>query len=449
MAIRHASHCVSGRSGTGVAVLAKETLTEIKTGNSGSEMMDQITNAALTRRALLAGASVGLISSRVWAQRPAEIKVGLLVPISGMYARPGTVMREGAEMAVDHINAQGGIKALDGATLKLVVLDCGDTTEKAKNAAQRMVSQEPDLVAASAAYLSSFTLAVTEVTERANLPVLTLSYSDLITDRGFKYVFQTSATAASQARQALPQIVSLAETASGQKPKTVAIITDNTAASIASAKSMREGLLAANGLQLIVDETFTPPLADATSLVQKIRSAKPDLLFFLPTVISDAKLLLEKMSEFGMGQGKIPTISFGIAIAEPDMLQTVNAELLQGVLTCVASWGAKGHEALIAELKARYKEPWMTQNAVSTYGDMWVIKDALEKAGKAERIAVADALRTMDGGPSKYYPLGEIKFDERGRRVGAGMTIVQWQSGVPVTVFPPQLALAQPFWPKS
>jgi len=411
--------------------------------------MHQITRTALTRRTLLAGASIGLVSSRVWAQQPGEVKVGLLVPISGLYARFGTEMREGAEMAVDHINAQGGVKALGGAKLKLVVLDCGDTTEKAKNAAQRMVAQEPDLVAASAAYLSSFTLAVTEVTERANLPVLTLSYSDLITDRGFKYVFQTAATAASQAGQALPQIVALAEAASGKRPTTVAIITDNTGASVATTKSMREGLLAANGLKLAVDETFTPPLADATSLVQRIRSAKPDLLFFLPSVISDAKLVLEKMNEFGIGQGRLPTISFGIAIAEQDMLQTVSPELLQGVLTCVASWGAKGHEALIAEYKTRYKEPWMTQNGISTYGDMWVIKDALEKAGKADRVAVADALRSMDGGPSNYYPLGEIKFDEKGRRVGAGMTIVQWQSGVPVTVFPPQLALAQPFWPKS
>ena len=127
------------------------------------------------------------------------------MPVSGLYARPGTVMREGAEMAVDHINAQGGIKSLGGAKLKLVVLDSGDTTEKAKNAAQRMVAQETDLVAASGAYLSSFTLAVTEVTERANLPVLTLSYSDLITDRGFKYVFQTSATAARRQSRPCPR----------------------------------------------------------------------------------------------------------------------------------------------------------------------------------------------------------------------------------------------------
>src|SRR3954452_10053091 len=411
--------------------------------------MTRNTRTALTRRSLLAGASAGLITSRAWAQQPLEVKVGLLVPISGLYACPGAVMRHGAEMGAEHINAQVVIKSLGGAKLKLVVLDSGDTTEKAKNAAQRMVAQETDLVAASGAYLSSFTLAVTEATERANLPVLTLSYSDLITDRGFKYVFQTSATAGSQAKQALPQIVRLAESASGRKPKTVASITDNTAASIASAKAMREGLLVENGLQLIVDETFTPPLADATSLVQKIRSAKPDLLFFLPTVISDAKLLLEKMNEFGLGQGKIPTISFGIAIAEPDMLQTVSAELMQGVITCVASWGGKGHEALIAELKSRYNEPWMTQNAISTYGDMWVIKEALEKAGKADRVAVADALRTMDAGPSKYYPGGILKFDDKGRRVEAEMTVVQWQKGIPVTVFPQKLAVAQPFWPKN
>ena len=143
------------------------------------------------------------------------------------------------------------------------------------------------------------------------------------------------------------------------------------------------------------------------------------------------------------------TLLFAGAPGAPAGVTAQELELLQGVLTCVASWGAKGHEALIAELKTRYKEPWMTQNAISTYGDMWLIKDALEKAGKADRVAVADALRAMDGGPSKYYPLGELKFDEKGRRVGAGMTIVQWQAGIPVTVFPPQLALSQPFWPKS
>ena len=79
--------------------------------------------------------------------------------------------------------------------LKLVEYDTQDSAEKAKDAAQRMIAQEPDLVGGFGCWLSTFTLAATEVTERAELPWLTLSYSDLITGRGFKYVFQSSPTA--------------------------------------------------------------------------------------------------------------------------------------------------------------------------------------------------------------------------------------------------------------
>ena len=80
---------------------------------------------------------------------------------------------------------------------------------------------------------------------------------------------------------------------------------------------------------------------------------------------------------------------------------------------------------------------------------MWLMAAALEKAGKADKEAVAQGLRTLDAGPAQYYPGGQLKFDEKGRRVGAGVTIVQWQNGVPVTVFPKEIALAEPFWPKG
>jgi len=403
---------------------------------------------SLNRRTLLGGAAAIGLTGVARAQAPANVKVGLIVPLSGLYARPGAVMKMGAELGIADVNAAGGIKALGGAKLELVALDCGDTVEKAKNAAQRMVAQETDLVAATGSYLSSFTLAVSEVTERAGLPLLTLSYSDLLTDRGFRHIFQTAATAGSQSEQGLPQLMELAETASGKRPKTVAIAMDNTATSIATAKALKEKLFPKLGLQLVMEEVWTPPLADATSIIQQVRSTRPDLFLFMPNAISDAKLGLEKMNEFGLGQGRIPTISFSITIAEPDMLQSVTPEVVQGIMTIVANWGAKGQEKLLADLKAKYKEPWMTQNVVSTYGDMWLIKEALEKAGKADRAAVSDALHALDAGPAKYYPGGILKFDEKGRRVGAGVVIVQWQNGVPVTVYPKDLAVAAPFWPK-
>ncbi len=378
------------------------------------------------------------------------VEVGLIAPLSGPWARQGQIMILAADLAIDAINRQGGIKSMGGAKLKLAVFDAGDSVEKAKNAAQRMVADSPDLVVATGAYLSSFTLAVTEVTERARLPVVTFSYSDLITSRGFKYVFQTSATGDQQAEGSLPALLEMAQKASGARPQTVGIVMDNTAASIAFVKPIKDHQLQKLGLRLVVDETFTPPLANATPLIQKVRSARPDILFLLPTAISDAKLLLEKMNEFGIGRGKLPTISNGAAILDPDLRNNMNLDQLEGVMSVVANWTTGAHKEFVEEVKQKTGHPWPTQHFVTTYGDMWIFKAALEAAGKADRESVAKALRNMDlrDGPAKFFPGGRVKFDRSGRREGAGLLIVQWQNGVPLTVYPPKDATASPLWPK-
>ena len=403
------------------------------------------------RRTLLLAMAISAAGIAQAVAQTKEVKVGLIAPMSGPWARQGDLMVKGANLAIENVNAAGGVKALGGAKLKLIVFDAGDSVEKAKNAAQRMVAQEPDLIGATGAWLSSFTLGVTEVTERAELPLLTLSYSDQITARGFKYVFQTSPTGGAQATSALPALVQLAESATGNKPKTVAIIMDNTAAPVSFAKPMREGGIEKLGLKLVVDETFTPPLSDATPLIQKVRSSRPDFLLLLPTAIPDDKLALEKLHEFGLGRGRVPVISNGAHIGAPDMLKNLGKELLEGVMTIVANWGAKGQEDIIKEFTAKTGEPWITQDSLSTYGDILILRDALEKAGAADRNKVAEAIRAMDTteGPARYFPGGRVKFDEKGRRVGADVVVVQWQNGVPVTVYPPASAVAKPIWPKQ
>jgi branched-chain amino acid transport system substrate-binding protein len=392
--------------------------------------------------------SLAVLAGAAGAQRP-DVEVGLIAPMSGPWARQGQVMKMAADLAIDTINQQGGIKSLGGAKLKLAVFDVGDSVEKAKNTAQRMVAEAPQLVAATGAYLSSFTLAVTEVTERAQLPVLTFSYSDLITARGFQYVFQTSATGDQQAEGSLPALIEMAQKASGKRPKTIGIVMDNTAASVAFVKPIKATQLAKLGLELTVDETFTPPLANATPLIQRVRAKRPDLLLLLPTAISDAKLLLEKMNEFGLGRGKLPTVSNGAAILDPDLRNNMDVQQLEGVMSVVANWTTSAQKDMVEEFKRKTGEPWPTQHFVTTYGDMWIFKAALEAAGKADRASVAGALRRMDltSGPAKYFPGGRLKFDARGRREGASLLIVQWQAGVPITVYPPEAALASPIWP--
>ncbi len=392
-------------------------------------------------------ASTALLPGDAAAQSK-EVKIALVVPLSGPWARQGVLEREGAELAVEDINGAGGIKALGGAKLKLIVADTGDSAEKAKNAAQRLVAQEPELVGGVGAWLSSFTLAVTEVTERAELPWLTLSYSDQITNRGFRYVFQTSATGGRQAELALPTILKVAESATEKKPGTVAIVMDNTAAPVSFVKPMREGGLEKAGLKLLVDETFTPPLSDATALIAKVRSARPDFLFLVPTAIPDDALLLQKMTEMGIPATRLPVVGNGAHLAAPELLKAAGAEIMEDVMVTLANWSTAAQQDLIDRYKKKTGEPWLGQDSLCAYGHVWVLKDALEKAGATDRRKVSDAIHAMDTTESaaKFFAGGRIKFDERGRRVDAPLVIVQWQKGQPVTIFPPESATAKPIW---
>jgi branched-chain amino acid transport system substrate-binding protein len=355
----------------------------------------------------------------------------------------------GADLAIEDINKAGGIKALGGAKLDIIYADAGDNAEKAKNAAQRLVSDHPDLAGGFGAWLSSFTLAVTEVTERASLPWLTLSYSDAITDRGFKFIFQTSPTADRQAEETVPTALKLATASTGKTPRTVGIIQDNTASPVSFTKPLRAGGLEKAGLKLTVDQIFTPPLSDATPLVDKLRSAKPDFLLLVTSAMPDCKLVLEKLDEFNLGHGKIPVVGNGAPFGSPELLKTIGPELLEGLLFSVANWPMKGQEAFIDRFKKKTGEPFLTQDGLCGYGHTAILAAALETAGRADKIKVAEAIRAMNltSGPAATCFPGPIKFDAKGRRVDVPILFVQWQRGVPVTVFPADLALAKPIWP--
>ena len=292
--------------------------------------------------------------------------------------------------------------------------------------------------AAPGAWLSSFTLAVTEVTERAQLPWLTLSYSDAITNRGFKFVFQTSPTADRQAAETVPTALKLAQAATGKTPQTVGIIMDNTASPVSFAKPLKEGGLEKLGLKLTVDQVFTPPLSDATPLIEKVRSAKPDFLLLLTSAMPDCKLVLEKLDEFKLAHGKVPLVGNGAPFGSPELLKTIGPELLEGLLFSVANWPIKGQEAFIERFKKKTGEPFLTQDALCGYGHPSILAAALESAGAADKLKVAEAIRAMNlttGRAAQCFP-GPIKFDEKGRRVDVPMIFAQWQKGVPLTVFP-------------
>jgi branched-chain amino acid transport system substrate-binding protein len=376
-----------------------------------------------------------------------DVKIAVIVPLSGRWARQGELYKAGSEMAVDEINTQGGIKALGGAKLVLVPADAGDSVQKATSAAQRALSGG-GIAAAQGAWLSSFTLGATEVSERLGIPWLTHSWSDKITDRGFRYVFQSSSVSSRLAEQGIAQAVALGKQA-GVTVKRVALVGDNTAAIVDYFKALREAILPRLGLEILLDEVFTPPLPDATSVVQKLRAAQPDMMINGATAHSDVVTLLQKMREFAV---KVPMMGLGAQFTTQEFRDGVGAELLEGLMATVASHALKGQDNLLKRFQERTKEPWMTQDSVSGYAEIWIIKEALEKAASADPGKVREALAALDlhqGPATQALMPGYIRFNEQGRRVDAVPVIVQWQSGVPYTVYPPEGAVHQASWAKK
>src|SRR5215813_6906640 len=268
-----------------------------------------------------------------------DLKIALVVPLSGRWARQGQLKKMGAEMAIAEINAQGGIKSLGGAKIVLREADAGDSVEKAVSAAQRALTREK-ISAGIGSWLSSFTLGVTEVAERLEVPWFTLSYADSITERGFKYTFQSSPVSSAQAEQALEQLVEIAKR-NNQPIKKAAIIGDNTAATVFFFKPLREKLLKAKGIEVVVDEIWTPPLADATAIVQKIRATQPDIIFYGATNFPDSIQVLQKVKEFGV---KSPIQGVGAWLVTPEYVKAVGPELLDNIKSVVAAHPVKGQE---------------------------------------------------------------------------------------------------------
>jgi len=373
-----------------------------------------------------------------------DFKIALVAPLSGRWARQGQLKKMGAEMAIAEINAQGGIKALGGAKIVLREADAGDSVEKAVSAAQRVLSREK-ISAGIGAWLSSFTLGVTEVAERLEVPWFTLSYADSITERGFKYTFQTSPVSSLQAEQALDLVVDLAKR-NKQTLRKAAIVGDNTAATVFFFKPLREKLLKAKGIEIVVDEIWTPPLADATAIVQKVRSTQPDIVFYGATNFPDSIQVLQKVKEFGL---KVPIQGVGAWLVTPEYVKTVGKELLDNIMTVTAAHPLKGQEELVKRFTERTGEPFMTQDPLMTYAHVWIIKEAAEMAKSADPKAIRDAVAKLDlksGPAASTLAPGRIKYDERGRRVGASPIIVQWQNGEPFIVVQVAYTTKKPIW---
>jgi branched-chain amino acid transport system substrate-binding protein len=380
-----------------------------------------------------------VVSVTAWAADPQTVSIALIAPLSGDWGEQGVLMREGAEFAVEEINSEGGIKSLGGAKLKLVVADTGNSVETAVSAAQRVLGSG-DISAAVGCWLSSFTLATTEIAERVHVPWVTFSYADKVTARGYKYTFRDNAPSSQQVSQGLKEVLE-ASAAAGHPIKTLAIASDNTAAAqagIAAIKKYAPNL----GLKIVAEKVWTPPLSDPDSIASAIKEANADLIWGGATTLSDTSGLVQALRAHKVSA---PMLGAGSQFLTEAFVKAVGgADKVNGLATIVGDGVLKGMEQLNAKFEGEHHHP-MIEDMADTYAEVWIIKEAIEKAGSTDPQKIRDALASLDitSGPASFVPGGEVKFDETGQNAKAEVAIQQWQDGKIITVAPANAAVGK------
>ena len=395
-----------------------------------------------TRRSFLTAAAGGAVAAGTLtasslspsaAQTASNvINIGALYPATGNFAQFGQDCINASQLAVQMVNERGGIKSLGGAKLNLVVSDVQSDTTVTRTETERLITRNK-LSAIHGVYASALTLIASEVAERQKVPLLTGSSSDQLNRGNRKFTF-TPYARASQFAKAQLQMSKLVS----DRPK-VAVVFENTAFGTSTSAGLREQA-PGEGVEIVMFEPYSAGFADASPLVNKVKSSGATMLFAV-SYLNDLVLIVRGLKQMGLS---IALNGGSGGLVHPDFYKNTgaDAELVLGV----THWNHDTDD-LAKEVNAVYQKQYgkfIFEYAGGIVGQTFLIAEALERAASPDPQKVRDALAALDvtQGYAAMCPGGRVKFDETGRNIYGHPVGVQWQKGDLLSVFPKEDARA-------
>jgi branched-chain amino acid transport system substrate-binding protein len=350
------------------------------------------------------------------AAAPAEttIKIGHVAPLTGGIAHLGKDNENGARLAVDEINAAGGVKAGDK-TFKLELLAEDDKADPKEGtlAAQKIV--DGGAVAVVGHLNSGTSIPASKIYSDASVAQISPSATNpKLTEQGFKTTFRVVANDNQQGGV-------LANFAAGEmKAKTIAIVDDRTAYGQGLADVV-EKVAKEKGVKVVAREFTNDKATDFNAILTKIRAAKPDVVMY-GGMDATAGPMAKQMKQLGI---KAPMLA-GDGVCSPEFIKLAGDAA--GILTCSMAGEAveklpKGAD-FVAKYKAKFNQDVQIYSPYS-YDAVYVIAEAIKAAGSAERAAITAAIpKTNYGGVT-----GQITFDEKGDIKGGAISMFKVKDG--------------------
>jgi len=371
----------------------------------------------------------------------APVQIGIVMPLTGVNADQGVFNVDGARLGADWINERGGIQSLGGAMIELVIYDNESDPDRSRMVVERMVDENPDLMAAHGAAASSFVIPMLPIFERAGLPFLTAQTSQAITAQDYEYVFAYAAQSPGFAAAQIG-ILEWINEEFGTDLVRIGIVYEDSEWGLTNSAAARDLIEQMPNFELAFDQSFTPGAADLSPIVVGLVNADVEVIF--PSVYTqDARLLFNTMNAFDYHP---LIVGGGAGVLFPGFAEDLG-ELVNGIISVAshnfdAATIVNNPNPEIANIYQAFEARFgymMPEQAVSAFGAVYMIAAALEETGSRDRTELMHAIRALD--ISALTPGGRMNFAANGFNENSVAVMVQWQlsdDGVfrPRTVFP-------------
>jgi len=326
-----------------------------------------------------------------------EVKFSIPLPLTGTNAKFGEIEKRSYEIAMEEINAKGGIKG------KKIVLEFEDSQGKpevSRSIAEKLIDVKKQPVIFGE-YSSSCSKAIAAVAEERKTPYLVVTgATDDITQQKYKYVFRlnpTNAYYASGLMSFLKEVV---------KPTSIAILYESSDFGTSGAEDMVKQA-ERFPMKVLVKEQYEKGAVDFKPILSKVKAEKPDAIYMVSYVM-DAALLMRQIKELRIDAKLFAGGAAGFAI--PEFIQSAK-EAAEYVVTATL-WSPQvvypGAKEFAEKYKKLYKD-YPSYHGAEAYSALYIIKDVLTRAKSLTR----DDIRAAMKATSMMTAFGPIKFEDK------------------------------------
>ena len=413
----------------------------------------------ITRRnALIRGAaSFATLPAGVRAQRPPEIAIGALFPLSGPSGATGVDARYALETAVHVINTSvdvdlplaksAGLPGLGGAQVKVIYADHQGDPQKGRAEAERLITRQK-VAALIGTYHSAVAATVSQTAERYAVPFISADNSSpSLHRRGLKFFFRAAAHDTMFSKVMFDFFDALRK--KGTKIETLSLFHEDTIFGTDSANAQIK-LARERGYKISADIKYRANSPSLTSEVQQLKAANASVL--MPSsYTTDGILLVKTMGELGYKPKAIVAQDGGFS--ESSLYDAVGNKL-EGVITRASfSLDLSATRSSIGKINGMFKARSgkdLNDSTSREFMALLILADGIDRAKSTDGEKIRQALAvTKLPGARTIMPWKQVMFDEAGQNNDADPVLLQYIKRKFVTIFPAHAAIGAPMWPMN